>query len=295
MYDFSKPVEKNVPATDVLAYIEKELVDTHHRLGFRGQRCAAWRLRPSLARFLSRLKEKGRIGESATYETVEHRVKEEFKKNLLLNRDLTPDQLQSVDLWQYGQHFGLPTPLLDWTHSAYVGLFFALVGDPVVGEEGLIQPRSLWVMDLELLSLINNQIQEEVWPKMKGRIEPEEFLKRQIPKMEVAGEIDGYNRRLGYQQAFFTKHVFYESLEVWASRIASEVAHECWNYPFLRKITFSPDEKQRSRMLVVLDKMNVNSRTLFPDMQGSVAQTCFAFEHPARQGTLSFSGSTRKR
>ncbi len=294
MYDISEPVEEYLPATELLGYIESELVDTKHRLGFRGQSCSAWQLRPSLARFLSRLKEKGRIEPSATYETVEHRVKEEFRKNLLLNRDLTLDQLKSVDLWQYGQHFGLPTPLLDWTQSAYVGLFFALADDPVVEDDGFPQSRSLWVMDLDLLSNINTQIQKEVWPKMKERIRPEEFLKRQIPTMEIVGEIDGYNRRIGYQQGFFTKHVFYESLEVWAARIASEVAHECWNYPFLRKITFSPDEKQRSKMLVVLDKMNVNSRTLFPDIEGSVAQTRFAFEHPRRREILSFSGSTRK-
>ncbi|MFC3852453.1 FRG domain-containing protein [Salinispirillum marinum] len=295
MYDFNEPLEIQIPAAEILGYIESELVGTHHRLGFRGQQNAAWNLRPSLARFLSRLKEKGQIDQSATFETVEHRVKNEFRKNLLLNRDLTPEQLNSVDLWQYGQHFGLPTPLLDWTHSAYVGLFFALAEDAAVNENGQVQPRCLWVMDLELLALINSQIQEDVWPRMKGMIKPEEYLMQQVPILEVVGEIDGYNRRIGYQQGFFTKHVFYESLEAWATRIAAVVSHECWNYPFLRKITFAPDEKQRSSILVNLDKMNVNSRTLFPDIQGSVAQTCFALEHPRKQGTLTFSGTTRRR
>ena len=144
MYDISVPIEENIPTEEVLGYIEKELIHAPHRLGFRGQLCSTWKLRPSLARFLSRLKKKGQIEQSATFETIEHRVKEEFKKNLLLNRDLTPDQLQRVDLWQYGQHFGLPTPLLDWTHSAYVGLFFSLTGEPVVGNDGAEQPRSLW-------------------------------------------------------------------------------------------------------------------------------------------------------
>ncbi len=289
MYDFSKPLEIHIPATDLLGYIEKELVDTHHRFGFRGQRCAVWMLRPSLSRFLSRIKEKGQIDQSATYETVLNRVKEEFKKNLLLNRDLTPDQLQSIDLWQYGQHHGLPTPLLDWTYSAYVGLFFALEGDPVVSEDGLVLPRCLWVMDLDLLNIINTKIREEVWPKMKRIIKPEYLLKQQIPTMELANEIDGYNQRMGYQQGFFTKHVYYETLEI------SEVAHECVNYPFLQKITFTPDEKQRSKILVTLDMMNVNSRTLFPDIKGSIDQTCFAFEHPRPKGLLSFSLSSRKR
>ena len=294
MYDFSKPVEENIPATEVLSYIEKDLVHTSHRLGFRGQHCAAWRLCPSLARFLSRLKEKGKIEKSATYGTIAHIVKDEFKKNLLLNQDLTPEQLLRVDLWQYGQHYGLPTPLLDWTYSAYVGLFFALDGDAVSGTNGIAHPRCLWVMDLDLLSNINAIIRETVWPKMKDKIKPDESMKQQIPTMELVGNVDGYNRRIGFQQGFFTKHVLYDSLEVWATYIASLVSHECWDSPLLRKITFSPTETERSKMLIVLDKMNVNKRTLFPDIAGSVAQTCFAIEHLQRKGMLRFSGTTRK-
>ena len=294
MYDISKPEEVNIQASEVLAYIEKELVHFSHRLGFRGQRCADWQLSPSLTRFLLRLKEKNKIENSVSYDTIQQRILEEFKKNILINQDLTPEQLTLVDLWAYGQHHGLPTPLLDWTYSAYVGLFFALNEGTINETNGITQSRCLWVMDLDLLSHINTLIRETIWPKMKDKIKPEEAMKRQIPTMNLIGDINGYNRRIVYQQGFFTKHVYYESFEIWAERIASEVSHECWNYPLLRKITFSATENEISKMLITLDKMNVNSRTLFPDIYGSVAQTCFAIEHRQNKGLISFSGSTRK-
>lgn len=279
----------------MLEFIQKELLNAQRQLGFRGQRCSSWSLSPTLARFLERLKKKNRIHESATYETVERQIKDEFRKNLLLNQDLTPEQLQRIDLWQYGQHFGLPTPLLDWTRSAYVALFFSLVGDPVIDELGVEKPRSLWVLDMDLLELINHQIKNEVWQREKDHLDSEKLLTQQIPTMDIVGEVDGYNRRIGYQQGFFTKHVFYVSFESWARRIASEVAHECWDVPLLQQLNFSPTEMEKTELLVALDKMNINSRTLFPDITGSVEQTCFMLEHALRRDVISFSGTTLKK
>jgi len=279
MYHIHEPLEKTMYSKEILDYIRNELVHTSHRLGFRGQRCAVWDLKPSLARFVSRLKEKGKVSHG-NYETIGKRIQDEFKKNLLLNQDLTPEQLDRVDLWQYGQHYGLPTPLLDWTYSPYIGLFFALNSDGVydVGEPK--KPCVLWVLNIDMVRQINTIISDIVWPKMSAKIKSEELLKQQIPKMEIVGDIDGYNRRIGYQQGFFTRHVFYESFEIWARRIAKEIPHESWGSPLLQKISFFPSDEERSKILLDLNKMNVNSRTLFPDIKGSVAQTCFFIEHP---------------
>ena len=172
-----------------------------------------------------------------------------------------------MDIWQYGQHFGLPSPLLDWTHSPYVALFFALTEH---GGDGHEESRCIWVIDLELIGQINFMVTDQVWLKFREKIQSEELLKEQFPILEVVREIDQNNRRLAFQQGFFTKHEYYVSLEVWLNRIISEVAMKNADRPVLHKYIFSCSELERISFLDKLDKMNINNRTLFPDISGSV-------------------------
>jgi len=87
---------------------------------YRGQRSCDWKLEHTFARFC--------INNEIPFE-IEYfnSILEDFinEASCFLEKDLTAnlDYLQEVAL---AQHYGLPTPFLDWTDSPYIAAFFAI-------------------------------------------------------------------------------------------------------------------------------------------------------------------------
>lgn len=85
---------------------------------FRGHRRFDWNLSPSLAR----IPESGIIDRLLADNQLQY-----FRRAVrgrLLDSGLVMDDAED-ELWAVGQHHGLMTPLLDWSYSPYVALFFA--------------------------------------------------------------------------------------------------------------------------------------------------------------------------
>ena len=255
----------------ILTRINEGFIRPGANFGFRGQVVASWDLAPSFSRWIESIMDDVHADRNNVdrdfRDRVERKLYERFKENLILNGDLARDVAEAMDLRQYGQHFGLPSPYLDWSYSPYVALFFALERQPDCfrGEK-----RCLYILDRDVLDTINDRIRTEVWPRLKDKIQPEERLHQQIPLMEFKREINAVNRRLGYQQGFFTRHVFYRSFEVWAKRIAEEVSQNVCDRPLLTKLEFRCDGADRLKAMEILERMNIHYRSLFPDIEGSV-------------------------
>lgn len=289
MYLLNEVHKKEFPTlADFFASIP-DLITRDHNYGFRGHADEEWDLVPTLGRFIDRIvaafHDLRSEREYATKIALK-RLRDEFKKNLIMNNDLPRQRIEEMDLWQYGQHFGLPSPLLDWTRSPYVALFFAL-SDWNGAAKGCV-----WILNLELLSYLNKVVVDEVRPRFKDRIKPEALLNEQYPVLDVVEEINENNRRMVFQQGFFTRHDYYRSLEVWLNRVVSALHFKRADRPLLQKHTFPCSEVERIAILDKLDSMNINHRTLFPDIagsvQGAVDSTFRSFQAP-RTKTLHFS------
>lgn len=111
------PVTRLESWRDFTQLLESDFFNRHGvQLVFRGHRRHDWGLMPTLGRVTTN----GIITEVLAYNQLERfrrAVRGRLRDTALVDE---PDEL-----WSVGQHHGLMTPLLDWTYSPYVALFFA--------------------------------------------------------------------------------------------------------------------------------------------------------------------------
>ncbi|MHC4708181.1 MAG: FRG domain-containing protein [Planctomycetota bacterium] len=221
-------------------YVTQEMLDYSHYV-WRGDRCDNRPLLPSFDRLYS----------DSSRQSIERRMKahlQVFKEAARGRRGTTPSKLRSEnDWWALGQHYGLDTPLLDWTHSAFVALFFAFerTKKPQTRNRAVyaINPGACRTKSRKIAGVHTEDTRPDIV----------EFFSPQQDE----------NSRLVNQGGLFSRCTAGTPLEDW---VAHHWAGDAERGVLLRLLI--PDSG-RLECLRTLNKMNINYLTLFPDLSGA--------------------------
>lgn len=148
------PVTRLESWRDFTDLLESDFFNRHGvQLVFRGHRRFDWSLMPTLGRLTTN----GIVTEQLAQAQLER-----FKRAVRgrLNDAAMVDE--DDELWSVGQHHGLMTPLLDWTYSPYVALFFAFHKDDSK-EEAANPYRAVYVLNKSFLAEHEDETGIRLW------------------------------------------------------------------------------------------------------------------------------------
>ncbi|CAI4165456.1 putative FRG domain-containing protein [Alteromonas macleodii] len=261
--------------SDFFSTFPTHFLKNQYTLVYRGMQNSDWKLESTLYRYMQELKldvsmlnnnwVSEELNSKTAHSTIENMLIESLKLNVGINNDL-PDSITNdfdeLKWLQYGQHYGLPSPLLDWTKSPYVALYFALQN-----QQKEAHSRALWTLNTDMLGLINTLLEEQLYSK-------NQFYQYTIPIQSLLTATDTYsvNKRIAYQLGLFTREYRGITISDWYSK-AVKALDITLTSPLLQKHIWVDNLSERIEYLQVLDRMNINSRVLFPDIEGSVKQT----------------------
>ncbi len=220
-------------------YVNQELLDYTDYI-YRGHANSSWNLEPTLDRVVT-----------SPISSKRSKHLEKFKYAVRGRRGANPELIQSEnDWWALGQHHGLLTPLLDWTESPFVALFFAFIDAST--ESG--SNCCVWAISQEAIERNNGRALKRRAVISIGEREP---------IVEIVRPLSDENSRLVNQRGLFTRGPNNIDLETWTEEHSSE-DDETWA---AIKIVIPRDGA--ADCIRYLNRMNINHSTLFPDLYGA--------------------------
>jgi len=220
---------------------------------YRGMEDASFRMYTSLSRNCKHLQAQ-----------LEPAILENYAKYAVIS-----DPSISTSVWHQmisGQHNGLPTRLLDWTHSALVSLHFA------VTESNLADMNAhdclVWRIDIhELFSLLPEQ-----YRKATGTSQSTIFSVDSLSR--VTGSLQQYDRDMAdhamviieppsINQRIVNQYSFFSVVPLGMTDIEGFL-----NTYTSNTVKYIIDKDLRWRIRDMLDQLNMSERTVYPGLDG---------------------------
>jgi hypothetical protein len=257
--------EKAASWDDFLAWLDK----LYGAWCFRGQRETEWSLQTSLERLIRVRWSRGNSDgvHSLDRKTVGQELLSRFQQQAPnYFRNIPPSE--DLSSWlALMQHHGVPTRLLDWTHSPEVAMYFALEEEPQLGAKC----SAIWAIDLDWLKAKEyEQLQsEEAISASSGqtRVESLNGLLGQ-DKEPVIVRIDPVetNERVSAQRGLFLWKLFEETPFFDQILMTMMIHPEIPGRPVVRKLEVGRDH--RVKFLGRLREKNIHRASLFPGLDG---------------------------
>jgi hypothetical protein len=210
------------------------------------------------------------------------------------------------EIWSIGQHYGLATPLLDWTASEYIALFFSARNNNLDQQKHSVYCLNTKEINRYLVRRITNKISDysllETFEKRYDSLEKYSMDEKKIiigqviiELMESNSELGKYkdvveeiiedciilvnpridnNPRLLSQRGLFTRNLKTKSID-------EIVKQNDWNTDqiVLYKITYN--DSLCTEITDNLNSMNINELSLFPDLDGTSKYCNYKLEREA--------------